>query len=147
MRPFAAFCLGPSDLFPSPPWLEFLRVSSGENLERRIRMTLEVDVTLRMLMREPIWGNKVGHENATDLVAILVVFDWIADLPRPKGPMRILVGAVEPRIHRHLANLVSRADAKTCLVGKDALYENLGDRKPFVSEIVIGERVGLVAVV
>src|SRR5215472_13150732 len=133
MRASAAFCLVPSDLFPSLPRLEFLGVSPGEDLERRSRMTLEVDVTLAMLMREPVWGNKVGHENAADLVAILVVFDWIADLPGPKGTTWILVRTVEPRIHRHLANLVSRADAKTCLVGKDALYENLGDRKPFVS--------------
>ena len=111
---------------PTLPWLEFLRVSSREDLERRIRVTPEVDVALRMLMREPVRGNKVGHKYAGDLAAILVIFDGIADFSRPKDATRILVRAVEPRIHGHLTNFVSRANADTGFVSKDGLYEDLG---------------------
>src|SRR5215472_5982473 len=147
MSPFAALCLGPGHLLPSLSWFEFLRVSSRKDLERRIRVTPEVEGALCMLMCKPVWGNKIGHENASNLVAIWIVFDGIANFSGPKGAMRILVGTVEPRIHRHLANLVSRTNAGTCLVGKDAPYEDLGDRKPLVREIMISKGFGQIAVV
>jgi hypothetical protein len=47
-------CLGPGDLLPPRLGIEFLRVAATENFECGLRVVLEVDRSLRMLVREPI---------------------------------------------------------------------------------------------
>src|SRR5262249_11439163 len=106
-----SFRLVPGDLLPSSSRIEILRVAAAQHLERAIRVFLEVDHPLRVLMREPVRGHKIGYEDLPDLVAVLVVLDWIADLTCPERAPRILVGAVEPGIDRHFAQFVCGADA------------------------------------
>jgi hypothetical protein len=53
-----------------------------------VRVTFEVYVAQRMLARKPVAGYKVGHKNASDLVARLVIFNWVGDFSGPKVPCR-----------------------------------------------------------
>jgi hypothetical protein len=99
------------------------------------------------LVAEPVGRDEVGETHAAHLVPVLVVLHRITDLAGPEYALRVLVSAVQPRIDGHLADLVTRADAETRLVGLDRLDEYLGDRQAFVGQVVIGERVRLVAVV
>jgi len=110
-------------------------------------VTLEVDRALRVLVAEPVRGDKIGHEDAANFVAILVVLNRIAYLTGPKDTLRILVGTVQPWIHRHLTNFVSSADTNACIVGFDGFHENIKDRQALVCQIMVGERPRLVTVV
>ena len=136
-----------SDLLPSCLWVELLGITARQNLEWSMGVTLEVDRALRVLVAEPVRGDEIGHEDAVNFIAILVVLNRVADLTSPKDTLRILVGTVQPRIHRHLANFVSSADTNTCIVSFDGFHENFGDRQSLVCQVVVGERSRLVAVV
>src|SRR5271167_1838453 len=126
--PFAAPRHRSGDLLPSRLWIELLCIAAGQDLERGVGVAFEVDVALRMLVPEPVRRYEVRHEDATNLVAVLVILDRVADLTGPKDSLRILVGAVQPRIHCHLANFVSSADTNARVVGFDGFHENFGDR-------------------
>jgi len=138
---------GAGDLLPSRLWVELLGITARQDLEWGMSVTLEVDRGLRMLVAEPVRSDEIGHEDATNFVAILVVLNRIADLTGPKGTLRILVGTVQPRIHRHLANFVSCADTDACIVSFDGFHENFGDRQALVCQVMVGERSGLVAII
>ena len=91
-------------------------------------MASQIDGARRILVSEPVGGDKVADQYAADVVPILVVLDRIADLARPEGTLGILVSAVQPWVDGHLADLVARADAETRVIGLDSLGEHLGDR-------------------
>src|SRR5271166_5041179 len=96
--PFASPSKRSGDLLPSRLWIKFLCITAGQDLERLVGVTLEVDIALRVLVREPVRRNEIGHEDTTNLVAVLVVLDRVTDLTGPKDALRILVNAVQPRI-------------------------------------------------
>ena len=145
--PLAVPCLGSSNLQPSLLGIEHLCVTASQDLECGAGMALEVDVALRMLVCKPIRRYEVRHQDATDLIAILVVLDRIADLTGPEDALRILVCTVEPWIHRHLAELVRRTDADTRVVGKNGSHEDFREGKTIVRQIMVSERASLVAVI
>src|SRR5579872_5843886 len=147
MGPSTALRLGSGNLYPSLLGIELLGVTAGQNVECVIGVLLEVDDALRILVGEPVRRHKVGDEHAADLIAVLVVLDRIANLASPEYALRILVGAVEPRINCHLANFVGRAHADTRLICENGFDEDLGDRQAFIGQVVVSERAGLIAVV
>src|SRR5215470_12333279 len=100
-----------------------------------------------MLVRKPSRCYEIRHEDITDLIAVLVAFDRVAHLSCPEDAFGILIGAVEPWIHSHLAELVGRTDAHACMICVECFDENFGDRETFIRQIVIGERVSLVTIV
>ena len=96
MGPHAMCRLGAGDLHPSLLRVEFLRVAAAEDFECALSAVLKIDVALRILMREPIRRYEIRHKDAVDLIAILVIFDRIADLAGPEDALGILVCAIEP---------------------------------------------------
>src|SRR6516165_7511482 len=139
--------LSAGDLNPALLRIELLCIAAAQHLECFVGVLPQVDGADRILMPEPVGCHEVGDQEAADLVSVVVGLDRIADLTCPERALWVLVGAVEPGIHRHLADLVARADAQTRLVGLDRLHEYLGDRQALVGEVVVGQGVPLVAVV
>ena len=147
MGPSAAPCFGSGDLLPSLLRIELLRVTPSQDLECFIRVSLEIDRPLRVLMSEPVWRDKIRNENTANLVAILVVLDGIANFTGPEDSLRILVGTVEPRVNSHLAEFMSGANTHARVVGQYGLDEDFGDRQTLVCEVVEGQRAGLSAII
>src|SRR5690242_4717719 len=95
-------CRRTIDLNPSMDGVELLRISAGQNIKRFMRVGLQVDAAISMLMRVPVGRDEIRYEDVTDLVAVLVAFDGVTYLARPEDALGILIGAVQPRIHGHL---------------------------------------------
>src|SRR5260370_14411196 len=140
-------CCRTVDLNPPMVGVELLRISASQNVKRFVRVALQVDAAIGMLMRVPVGGDEIRYEDVTDLVAVLVAFDRVADLSRPEDAFGILIGTVQPRIHSHLAELVRCSDADACVVGVERLHEHLGYRQPLICQIMVGERSGLIAII
>jgi hypothetical protein len=62
------------DLHPSALRIELLRISPGQHLERGAGVTLQIDLALRVLMREPVRRDEVRHQDIADLTAVAIVF-------------------------------------------------------------------------
>lgn len=122
---FAERGLGTGNLLPPDLRIEILGVAAAEYLKRRSRVSLEIDLGLRVLMPEPVRRDKIGYQYPADFIALRVRFDWIADLAGPEHAVQVLVGAVEPWIDGHFAHLVCRADAHAGVVIQDSFHENL----------------------
>ena len=86
--------LGPRNLLPSAAGIPLLRVAAAEYLEGHAGVPLEVDIAMGMLVCKPIRRDEVCHEDAVDLVAILVVLNRIADLARPEDAVGITAAVV-----------------------------------------------------
>src|SRR5215472_13732473 len=84
------------DLLPACLWVELLGITARQNLKGGMGVTLEVDRALRMLVAEPVRGDEIGHEDAANFVAVLVVLNRVADLTGPKDALKILIGTVQP---------------------------------------------------
>ena len=132
------------DLLPPLLRIELLRVAAGQHLEGALGVALEVHLARRVLMAEPVGRDKVRHQGGSDRIAVAVVLDGIADLAGPEDSLVVLVGAVQPGIDRHLADLVGGAHADAGLVRQNGLDEDFRDRQPFIGQVVVSERVGLV---
>ena len=68
-----------------------------------MRVGLQVDGAMGMLMREPVGRDEIRYEDVADLIAVSVAFNRVTDLTRPENASGILIGAVRPRIRSHLA--------------------------------------------
>src|SRR6266436_3181014 len=100
-----------------------------------------------MLMREPIGRDEIRYKNIPDLVTVLVALNWVANLAGPKDAIGALVGAVQPGVHRHLAELVRSSNAHGGAVCHQRLHKYLGDRESVIRQIVVCERASLIAVI
>src|SRR5260370_9117374 len=121
----AHLCCRTVDLNPPMVGVELLRISASQNVKGFVRVALQVDAAVGMLMRVPVGRDEIRYEDVTDLVAVLVAFDRVAHFARPDDPFGILIGTVQPRIHRHLAERVRYADAYARVVGVERLHEHL----------------------
>src|SRR5438309_2726769 len=81
-------CCRAVDLNPSMP-VELLRKSAGQNVKCFMRVALQVDAAIGVLMREPVGRDEIRYEDVADLVAVLVAFDRVADLARPENAFGI----------------------------------------------------------
>ncbi len=100
-----------------------------------------------MLGTEPVWRHEVSDTNSVDLVSVVTIFHGIAHLACPEGALHVLAGAVEPRVHCHLANLMSRADTHAGLICQDCLDEDQGNWQAFIRQVVVRKRIGLSGVI
>src|SRR3954447_9516081 len=137
----------PSHLNPAAMRVEFLRIAAAQDLERSATVLCEVQGAVRVLKPVPGRRHEISHQDALDLVAVLVALDRVADLAGPEHPVSVLVGAVDPRIYGHLADLMRRPDANAGVVREQHLDKHFRQRQPLVRQVVIGESAGLVAVV
>src|SRR3954447_11246875 len=93
----------PGHLDPAAMRVEFLRIAAAQHLERSATVLFEVQGAVRVLKSVPGRRHEIGHQDALDLIAVLVALHRVADFAGPEHPVSILVGAVDPRIHGHLA--------------------------------------------
>src|SRR5260370_10319889 len=118
-------CCRTVDLNPPMVGVELLCISASQNVKGFVRVALQVDAAIGMLMRVPVGRDEIRYEDFTDLVAVLVAFDRVAHLAFPEDPFALLIGTVQPRIHRHLAELVCSADAYPRVVCVERLHQHL----------------------
>ena len=106
-----------------------MRITARQDVERLVRVVLEVDGLAPVLVRVPVGCDEVGDEDTADLIAVLVAFDRVANLACPEDAFGILIGAVEPGIDGHLAELVSGADAEARMVCLKGFDKDFRDRQ------------------
>src|SRR3954471_2289158 len=79
----------PGHLNPAATRVEFLRIAAAQHLERTATVLFEVQGAVRVLESVPGRRHKIGHQDALDLVAVLVALDRVADLAGPEHPMSV----------------------------------------------------------